>query len=113
MNEPTLWAMETLSTSFSGRFDKFVNLSGDTLPTLTNSAMGALFSKHLGRYNVLTSFWSETGYRPTCYDEYPQNWHKRNAYRYPIPISYVDESGRAVTKRVKAHFGSQVSKECM
>ena len=64
-------------------------------------------SLSLGRYNILTSYWSETGFRPTCYDEFPQNWHKRNAYRYPIPVSYV-EGGEQVSKRVKVYFGSQV-----
>ena len=45
MNDPTLWAMDKLSSEFSGKFDKFINLSGDTLPTLDNAAMGSLFRR--------------------------------------------------------------------
>ena len=45
MNEPTLWAMDKLTEEYGGKFDRFINLSGDTLPTLDNAAMGALFSE--------------------------------------------------------------------
>eukprot|EP00519_Triparma_laevis_P004114 CAMPEP_0182506646 /NCGR_PEP_ID=MMETSP1321-20130603/21687_1 /TAXON_ID=91990 /ORGANISM="Bolidomonas sp., Strain RCC1657" /LENGTH=411 /DNA_ID=CAMNT_0024712421 /DNA_START=225 /DNA_END=1457 /DNA_ORIENTATION=+ len=110
MNEPVIWAMDVLTheAKFKGKFDKFITLSGDSLPTLTNSAMASLFAEHLMKYNILTSFWSETGFRPTRYNEYPKEWHKRNAYRHPIGVAYKEyETGKKVMKRVDVYFGSQ------
>lgn len=94
MNEPVIWAMDVLAHDprFTGKYDKFITLSGDSLPTLTNSAMADLFSEHLMPYNILTSFWSETGFTPTKYNEYPKHWHKRNAYRHPIGVAYKEVS---------------------
>ncbi|GMH54185.1 hypothetical protein TrLO_g6390 [Triparma laevis f. longispina] len=110
MNEPVIWAMDVLAHDprFTGKYDKFITLSGDSLPTLTNSAMADLFSEHLMPYNILTSFWSETGFTPTKYNEYPKHWHKRNAYRHPVGVAYKEyETGRKVMKRADVYFGSQ------
>ena len=65
INKPVLWAIDKLTASFRGKYDKFITLSGDSLPTLGNVAMGTIFKKHLKEYNFVTSMWSETGLQPT------------------------------------------------
>jgi hypothetical protein len=65
MNLPTLWSMEKAVTQYSGRWDVYINLSGDTLPVYTQDRMAELFAGPLKGINFVTSVVCETGLRPT------------------------------------------------
>ena len=113
MNEPVLWALDELSYNpdYKGHFDKFITLSGDTLPTLTANGVGELFSQVevMKEKNFITSHWSESGLRPTKYNEFNKNWHKRKAYSFPAVLTYTDMFSSEVyeKKPIPIYFGSQ------
>jgi hypothetical protein len=106
MNEPVIWALDFLTFTYRGVFDKFITLSGDSLPTLTNEAMSSVVDQCLAGNNVVTSVWSETGFLPTRSTYFPEGWHKRTAYSHPIKLDYV-QGGVNVSKDVHVYFGSQ------
>ncbi|GMH49385.1 hypothetical protein TrRE_jg7277, partial [Triparma retinervis] len=106
MNEPVLWAFDHLTFTHRGKFDKFITLSGDSLPTLKNEAMSSVVDRCIADKNVVTSVWSETGFLPTRSDYFPEGWHKRTAYAQPIELDYVRD-GKNVSKGIHCYFGSQ------
>jgi len=106
MNDPVLWAFDYLTFNLKNTFDKFVTLSGDSLPTLENPEMGRVMEQCLGGRNVVTSVWGETGFLPTPYDYFPEEWHKRRAYSRPVLLDY-QENGVSKSTSAKVHFGSQ------
>lgn len=55
MNLPTLWAMEKAVKQYKGRWDVFINLSGDTLPVYTPDRIARLISGPLAGFNFVTS----------------------------------------------------------
>lgn len=117
MNDPVLWAIDELTHNpeyNNFKYSKFITLSGDTYPTLSQNYLHYLFGDKgpLEKYNFVTSHWCETGMRPTKYSEFPQSWHKRKAYPKPLVIQFkeVDEvSGERVlkSKMVDIYYGSQ------
>jgi len=119
MNLPTHAALATLvqmantNSSNSVPWDVFVNLSGDSLPTLTPAAISQLFAEAgpLHNLNFVTSSACETGFLPTSVLQFPPQWHKRTAYTTRpkgLPtIHYVDEYSVQRDEVITAHFGSQ------
>jgi hypothetical protein len=127
MNDPTHWAMRQLVNERDTQFtfddgtswDVFLNLSGDTMPTLTQEVISDLFAKQLKGINFVTSSSCETGLVPTSVYTFPSYWHKRNHYTHhpdgnPIlthrEIQPAEEEGN-VTEKVQSeltiYFGSQ------
>lgn len=112
MNLPTLWGMQlAASEPYKDKWDFFINLSGDTLPVYTPSAMSRILS-HLSHYNFVTSRSCETGLVPTNVYDFPESWHKRkhytNADRDPPPIiHYNDSHGQPQSTEIDYYFGSQ------
>eukprot|EP00559_Dactyliosolen_fragilissimus_P009976 CAMPEP_0184858702 /NCGR_PEP_ID=MMETSP0580-20130426/3789_1 /TAXON_ID=1118495 /ORGANISM="Dactyliosolen fragilissimus" /LENGTH=340 /DNA_ID=CAMNT_0027355001 /DNA_START=527 /DNA_END=1549 /DNA_ORIENTATION=+ len=122
MNEPTLWAMETLISNkrFINKWDVFINLSADTLPVYTPSVISKLFAPKDGPLygtNFVTSSSTLTGLLPTNILLFPKSWHKREHYTTNpsgdyFEITYTEEGdsdteGSTKTKRIEIHFGSQ------
>jgi len=124
MNYPTHWAMRLLITDarFAGKWDVFINISGDSMPTLTQRALSDLFHPVHGplrNINFVTSSACETGLVPTSVYDFPGFWHKRKHYmsnrRQGPTISYVDyiiDDGRTLVegekvKNITIYFGSQ------
>lgn len=112
MNLPTLWGLQVAVDDYSGQWDTFVNLSGDTMAVYAANAMAELLHE-LGRYNFVTSRSCETGLLPTSVYHFPAFWHKRRHYTRdetepaPLVLEYLDDQGRAQNKTVTIHFGSQ------
>ena len=107
MNDPVLWAISELTFNplyNTTTYDKFITLSGDSYPTMSQSYLHYLFGSNgpLKSYNFVTSIWCETGLRPTKYSEFPQKWHKRKAYPKPILLKLANS-----TKKVDIFYGSQ------
>ena len=97
MNDPVLWALDELvhNPEYNGfQFSKFITLSGDSFPTMSQNYLHYLFGKSgpLERYNFVTSVWCETGMRPTKYSEFPKGWHKRKAYAKPLLVQFKESS---------------------
>ena len=72
MNDPVLWAIDELAHNPEFKdfvYDKFITLSGDTYPTMSQNYLHYLFSPSgpLNKWNFVTSIWCETGLRPTKY----------------------------------------------
>ena len=109
MLSPTLWSMEQAVVKHSGRWDVFINLSGDTLPVYTQDRIADLFAGPLKDINFITSEACETGLRPTPISIFPKHWHKRSHYSHqPAKLEYVDDDGvkhRDVS--IETYFGSQ------
>lgn len=111
MNAPTLWGMEKAITTYNGKWDVFINLSGDSLPVYSPNRVARLFgSGPLRGINFITSSACETGLIPTPLKKFPQNWHKRSHYSHQpaTELEYVDDKG--ITHRnieVDIFFGSQ------
>jgi len=109
---------------FAGKWDVFINISGDSMPTLTQKSFSDLFHPTNGplrNINFVTSSACETGLVPTSVYDFPTWWPKRKQYttegfgkRGPT-IKHVelitDESGATVAENkltnVTMHFGSQ------
>lgn len=116
MNSPTLWAMEILTshTDFLDKWDTFINLSGDTIPTRTPNEMSRLFHVETGplsNTNFVTSSSCTTGLAPTHIYHFPQEWHKRTAHStnpegHPS-ITYKDDMGVMKSAVLPTYFGSQ------
>jgi Core-2/I-Branching enzyme len=109
MNFPTLWSMEKAVREYGGRWDVYVNLSGDTLPVYTAGTIANLFAGPLRDINFITSSACETGLRPTPITAFPKKWHKRSHYSYrPANLQYVDDDGIVHNNvTVETYFGSQ------
>ncbi|KAL3941277.1 MAG: hypothetical protein SGARI_000657 [Bacillariaceae sp.] len=110
MNAPTLWSMEKAVTDYAGKWDVYINLSGDTLPVYTQDYVAELFAGPLKGINFVTSVVCETGLRPTPVTAFPKKWHKRGHYSHNPPhnLQYVDDNGvhhRGVN--ITTYFGSQ------
>ncbi len=114
MNDPTFWGMELADTKYSGEWDVFINLSGDTMPVYTTEVMARLFDQQKGplrKTNFVTSSSCETGLLPSSVYIFPEHWHKRSHYTNnpkgdPI-ITFVNDKGENETIRLVTHFGSQ------
>jgi hypothetical protein len=110
MNLPTLWSMEKAVTQYSGRWDVYINLSGDTLPVYTQDRMAELFAGPLKGINFVTSVVCETGLRPTPVTAFRKGWHKRGHYthRPPHNLDYIDDDGvKHHNVNITTYFGSQ------
>ena len=110
MNAPTLWSMEKAVNDYAGKWDVFVNLSGDTLPVYSQNRISRLFGGPLRGINFVTSVACETGLVPTSITEFPKKWHKRTHYSYQPAnnLEYVDDDGVEHTDvKVDIFFGSQ------
>mmetsp|Transcript_27406 Transcript_27406/g.54830 ORF Transcript_27406/g.54830 Transcript_27406/m.54830 type:complete len:368 (+) Transcript_27406:3-1106(+) len=113
MNFPTLWALELLANDekFKDRWDVFVNLSGDTLPTLAPHRVEEMFGENgpLFGTNFVTSRSSETGLLPTPVSMFPPRFHKRGHYGAAPRLTFSDARGTTVHHNVtvEIHFGSQ------
>ena len=110
MNLPTLWGMEKAVKEYAGKWDVFVNLSGDTLPVYAQNRIAKLFGGPLRGINFVTSIACETGLIPTSILEFPKKWHKRTHYSYQPPndLTYVDDDGvEHHDVKVDVYFGSQ------
>lgn len=109
MLSPTLWSMEQAVDKHSGRWDVYINLSGDTLPVYTQDRIADLFAGPLKNINFITSEACETGLRPTPISIFPKHWHKRSHYSYqPANLDYVDDDGiRYQNVKIETYFGSQ------
>jgi hypothetical protein len=111
MNLPTLWALEVAVTDYAGRWDVWINLSGDSLPVYTVDTMAETLVQL--PYNFLTSSSCETNLVPTSVYHFPTWWHKRRHYTSdetePDPIIRYQDSrgGEWKTKTLIPHFGSQ------
>jgi hypothetical protein len=110
MNLPTLWSMEKAVNDYAGKWDVFINLSGDTLPVYSKKRIAQLFGGPLRGINFVTSIACETGLVPTSILEFPKHWHKRTHYSHQpaTNLEYVDDNG--VTHddvKVDIFFGSQ------
>ncbi|KAG7368088.1 core-2/I-branching enzyme [Nitzschia inconspicua] len=110
MNLPTLWSLEKAVKDYAGKWDVFINLSGDTLPVYTQDRIAEMFAGPLANTNFVTSSACETGLRPTPITAFPKSWHKRSHYSHKPPnnLEYVDDHG--VTHHnvsVEVYFGSQ------
>jgi hypothetical protein len=109
MNLPTLWSMKKAVTEYDGKWDVYINLSGDTLPVYTPDTIATLFAGPLKDINFITSSACETGLRPTPLTAFPKKWHKRKHYsNHPANLTYVDDDGvlhHNVT--IETYFGSQ------
>ena len=113
MNLPTLWGMELATThaTFVGKWDTFINLSGDSLPVFTPHTLAHSVAG-LSQYNIVTSRSCETGLIPTSVYQFPHHWHKRQHYtnrdRDPPPrIEYTTADGTPHSTNVTIYFGSQ------
>jgi Core-2/I-Branching enzyme len=109
MLSPTLWSMEQAVTKYAGRWDVYINLSGDTLPVYTQDRIADLFAGPLKGINFITSAACETGLRPTSISIFPKKWHKRSHYSYqPANLEYVDDDGVFHHDvQIETYFGSQ------
>lgn len=110
MNLPTLWGMEKAVKEYAGKWDVFVNLSGDTLPVYSQNRIAKLFGGPLRGINFVTSIACETGLVPTSILEFPKKWHKRSHYSHEPPddLTYVDDDGvEHEDAKVDIYFGSQ------
>jgi len=119
MNDPTHWAMRLLvndrETTFKFNdgttWDVFINLSGDTMPTLIQSEISSLFANQLKGFNFVTSSSCETGLVPTNVYTFPSYWHKRKHYTHHPDgnpkLTYQDNSGSTHSAELTIHFGSQ------
>jgi Core-2/I-Branching enzyme len=110
MNLPTLWSMRKAVLEYAGKWDVFINLSGDTLPVYTPDKIAELFAGPLRGTNFVTSSACETGLRPTPMTAFPKGWHKRSHYSHQPAenLEYIDDNGvmhRNVS--VEVYFGSQ------
>ena len=116
MNEPTLWAMDLLSSHerFKGQWEVFINMSGDTMPTRTPMAMSRLFDSETGPLastNFVTSSSCETGLVPTHIYHFPIGWHKREAHStrprgHPV-VRFINDVGIEEEATIPTYFGSQ------
>ena len=99
-----------------------MNISGDSMPTVTQKVMSELFDPVKGplrKINFVTSSACETGLIPTNVGDFPDFWHKRKHYMYNRQegpaIDYVDyvtdANGEIIaeekTEHVTIYFGSQ------
>ena len=112
MNEPTLWAMDLLTThdQFRHQWHVFMNLSGDTMPTRTPRVMSSLFESESGPLsgvNFVTSYSCETGLHPTDMNIFHKEWHKRWAHSPEPDFNYYDDNGDEYHASVPTFFGSQ------
>ncbi len=109
MNLPTLWAMEQAVRKYAGKWDVFINLSGDTLPVYTPDRISELFGGPLKGINFITSSSCETGLLPTPITAFPKWWHKRSHYSdHPASLDYADEDGtKHFNVKLTTYFGSQ------
>ena len=110
MNLPTLWSMEKAVTEYAGKFDVYINLSGDTLPVYTQNRIARLFGGPLRGINFITSSACETGLVPTSLMDFPKKWHKRSHYSHQpaTQLEYVDDEGVIHHDiEVDIYFGSQ------
>jgi hypothetical protein len=109
MNLPTLWAMEKAVKEYHGKWDVFINLSGDTLPVYTPNRIAHLFSGPLAGINFITSSVCATGLSPSPITYFPKHWHKRAHYSYhPAHLDYVDDDGKSHSNvTLETYFGSQ------
>jgi hypothetical protein len=107
---PTLYSMHKAVTNYAGKWDAFINLSGDTLPVYSQNRIAQLIGGPLKGINFVTSIACETGLVPTSIYDFPNNWHKRSHYSHnpPDDLEYVDENGERKTNvNVEIYFGSQ------
>jgi Core-2/I-Branching enzyme len=110
MNLPTLWSMEKAVKEYAGKWDVYINLSGDTLPVYSQDRIAELFAGPLKNTNFVTSSACETGLLPTPITAFPKKWHKRSHYSYKPPnnLEYVDDNGvNHYNISVEVYFGSQ------
>ncbi|KAL3933035.1 MAG: hypothetical protein SGARI_003808, partial [Bacillariaceae sp.] len=110
MNGPTIWSLEKAVTDYTGKWDVYINLSGDTLPVYTQDRVAELFSGPLKGINFVTSVACETGLLPTPITAFPKKWHKRGHYSHHPPnnLEYVDDDGiKHHNVSVETYFGSQ------
>jgi hypothetical protein len=109
MLSPTLWGMEKAVKDYSGKWDVFINLSGDTLPVYKPDTIAHLFGGPLAGINFVTSSACETGLIPTAITAFPQSWHKRSHYSsHPASLDYTDEDGsKHFNVTLTTYFGSQ------
>ena len=109
MNLPTLWGIEKAVNEYSGKWDVFINLSGDTLPVYTPDRIARLFGGPLKGINFITSSACETGLVPTAISYFPEKWHKRGHYsHHPANLDYVDDEGKHHSNvTLETYFGSQ------
>jgi len=102
--------MHKAVTKYAGKWDAFINLSGDTLPVYSQNRIAQLIGGPLKGINFVTSIACETGLVPTSIYDFPNNWHKRSHYSHnpPDDLEYVDENGeRQKNVNVEIYFGSQ------
>jgi hypothetical protein len=109
MNLPTLWALQEAAEE-KDKWDVWINISGDSLPVYTPSAMSRILSEL--PYNFLTSSACETGLLPTNVNQFPSFWHKRRHYTRDdtepgAVIQYVNKDGLELSKSLTIYFGSQ------
>eukprot|EP00934_Nitzschia_sp_Nitz4_P009176 Nitzschia sp. Nitz4//scaffold438_size7339//211//1869//NITZ4_009158-RA/size7339-processed-gene-0.0-mRNA-1//1//CDS//3329551856//9166//frame0 len=109
MNLPTFWGLEKAVNEHWGKWDVWINLSGDSLPVYTADRISKLFGGPLAGINFVTSIVCETGLTPTPIDFFPQQWHKRGHYSHqPARLDYTDDNGvRHTNVTLTVYFGSQ------
>lgn len=109
MNLPTLWGIEKAVEEYNGKWDVFINLSGDTLPVYTPDRISQLFGGPLAGINFVTASACETGLQPTPITYFPEMWHKYRHYvQNPMSLTYVDNEGVKHTEvTLETYFGSQ------
>lgn len=109
MLSPTLWAMEKAVREYAGKWDVFINLSGDTLPVYKPHRIASLFGGPLAGINFITSSACETGLIPTPITAFPEKWHKRSHYSsHPASLEYTDADGTIHSNvTLTIYFGSQ------
>jgi hypothetical protein len=109
MNLPTFWGMKKAVQDYTGTWDVFINLSGDSLPVYTPDRISQLFGGPLKGVNFLTSNACETGLVPTPIELFPRKWHKRRHYQHqPMSLNYTDRHGvEQFNQKITIHFASQ------
>jgi Core-2/I-Branching enzyme len=110
MNDPTFWGMKQ-ALLHEGKWDIFVNLSGDSMPVYRTDVIARLFAKELKGMNFVTSSSCETGLIPTNVYYFPKWWHKRKHYTtHPdgdVEIEYISDDGEEEKITLQIYFGSQ------
>ncbi|KAJ1445002.1 core-2/I-branching enzyme-domain-containing protein [Pelagophyceae sp. CCMP2097] len=97
MIEPTLWGMG-VALKARADWEVFINLSGDSWPVLTPTALRRRLQS-IKLLNFVTSAPScPTGLRPTARSEFGEGWHKKQAYPHPM---------LKAEPTLEAYYGSQ------
>ena len=121
MNLPTIWGMQRAVKDYAGRWDVFVNLSGDSLPVYSATVLARYLHTVAvqPKVNFVTSSSCETGLLPTPISYFPRKWHKRGHYSHQpahldfMEYEYSEKNGKITQEHrrtnvtMEIYFGSQ------